>query len=60
MKVGRTTRLKSAPGRSWEMMCDSTDMFESVLRCGDGIVRTISLVGLDDLVFPAKRGIIHR
>lgn len=24
MKVGRTTRLKSAPGRNWEMMCEST------------------------------------
>lgn len=24
MNVGRTTRLKSAPGRSWEMMCDRT------------------------------------
>ena len=24
MKVGRTTRLKSAPGRSWEMICEST------------------------------------
>ena len=24
MKVGRTTRLRSAPGRSWEMMCVRT------------------------------------
>lgn len=24
MKVGRVTRLRSAPGRSWEMMCEST------------------------------------
>ncbi len=24
IKVGRTTRLRSAPGRSWEMMCDRT------------------------------------
>jgi hypothetical protein len=24
MKVGSTTLLRSAPGRSWEMMCDST------------------------------------
>lgn len=24
MKVGRTTRLRSAPGRSWEMMCERT------------------------------------
>jgi hypothetical protein len=24
MKVGSTTRLKSAPGRSWLMICDST------------------------------------
>lgn len=26
MKVGRTTRLRSAPGRSWEMMCMSTGL----------------------------------
>ena len=24
MKVGKTTRLRSAPGRSWDMMCMST------------------------------------
>ena len=24
MKVGKTTRLRSAPGLSWEMMCDKT------------------------------------
>jgi hypothetical protein len=24
MKVGSTTLLRSAPGRSWEMICDST------------------------------------
>ena len=24
MNVGRTTRLKSAPGRSWEMICERT------------------------------------
>jgi hypothetical protein len=27
MKVGSTTRLKSAPGRNWEMMCDRTIQF---------------------------------
>lgn len=26
MKVGRTTRLRSAPGRSWDMMCMSTTL----------------------------------
>lgn len=25
MKVGKVTRLKSAPGRSWEMICDRTE-----------------------------------
>lgn len=25
MKVGNVTRLKSAPGRSWEMMCERTE-----------------------------------
>lgn len=25
MKVGKATRLKSAPGRSWAMMCESTN-----------------------------------
>ena len=25
IKVGSTTRLKSAPGRSWEIICDRTD-----------------------------------
>lgn len=24
MKVGRTTRLRSAPGRSWEIICERT------------------------------------
>lgn len=25
MKVGKTTLLRSAPGLSWEMICDKTD-----------------------------------
>jgi len=53
MKVGRTTRLRSAPGRSWEMMCPST--VESCRQCQDPVLGiavdkrlTVSLVGLDN------------
>ena len=52
MKVGRTTRLRSAPGRSWEMMWERTGhgcQFGLHLMCMmDGEhVRTIALVRLD-------------
>lgn len=49
MKVGRTTLLRSAPGRSWEMMCDRTTRWSA----GASLVavflrqRTVALVGLD-------------
>lgn len=34
MKVGRVTRLRSAPGRSWLIMCDSTaGSLLSVITC---------------------------
>lgn len=55
MKVGKTTRLRSAPGRSCEMMCERTERVISVLS-GFAIIEacwivllTIALVGLHDL-----------
>lgn len=55
MNVGKTTLLRSAPGRSWEMMCESTVVLLSVpsarwLLVGLTVfVHTIALIGLDNL-----------
>lgn len=69
MKVGRTTRLKSAPGRSCEMICERTvfPMLMGGHRGGsgwsfpnaDGGHDTISLLGLDNLVLPTTGGFVH-
>jgi hypothetical protein len=59
MNVGSTTRLRSAPGRSCEMMCERTGLGQrerSIPRQGR---LTISLVGLDDLIFPARGRVLH-
>jgi len=54
MKVGRVTRLRSAPGRSWLMMCERTGFPSSLVShiSVTGLVvetsHTISLVGIND------------
>lgn len=54
MKVGRTTRLRSAPGRSWEMMCISTAQNQLSAAVKNGIFQevkrslTVALLGLYD------------
>jgi hypothetical protein len=61
MKVGRTTRLRSAPGRSWDMMWERTGQdvvlapMRSTSRRGapDSVlfeIRTVSLIRLDFLI----------
>jgi len=54
MNVGRVTRLRSAPGRSWLMMWDKTVRKALAYRriIWRGLDRTIALVVVDDgLVF---------
>lgn len=60
IKVGRTTRLRSAPGRSCEIICERTAALVSygtrfkmpssgrVSMAGEGSKLTIALVGLHD------------
>jgi hypothetical protein len=51
MKVGRVTRLRSAPGRSWEMRCERTmAMVRGRARAHTGEEKlTIALIRLHDL-----------
>jgi hypothetical protein len=47
IKVGSTTRLRSAPGRSWEMMCERTAHYYQYLYSSSLIdALTISLLRL--------------
>ena len=46
MKVGRVTRLRSAPGRNCEMICESTGRLETVSSCIMEL-NTIPLIWLD-------------
>jgi hypothetical protein len=50
MKVGSTTRLKSAPGRSWLIICDKTrrSQHQSLFFVLEKYILTISLVRLHD------------
>lgn len=60
INVGSTTRLKSAPGRNCEMMCERTDLCQyshAWLRFPHPAL-TISLIRLDDLVLPAGVGVL--
>ncbi len=49
MNVGNTTRLKSAPGLSWEMICERTVQFHQQAPSHlESVYPTIALIGLYD------------
>lgn len=62
INVGRVTLLKSAPGRSWDMMCDKTFRAITVswkkifhLKVLAGLLLTIALIRLyNGLIFRAR------